>query len=205
MGADGPFIEHDDPVFRKCADRKFPMERMADLADDEDLERTLKDMRHFRRDDHPAARQAHHPIHFHGLFAQPVSQPATGIFTLLPFIIVCFACVAIVYGIAAGLMANAATLIYLNAGTLGNAFRLRDVWALVQKHHMFNFLYRFNDGPNNFEGNAYTPTFFADGSGKNTARLNFSFCNEKTIEEGIARLGVAVKRFITAKGRTAAV
>ncbi len=59
---------------------------------------------------------------------------AAGIFTVLPFIFVCFACVAAVYGVIAGLMANAATLIYLNTGTLGSAFRFREVWALVQKH-----------------------------------------------------------------------
>jgi hypothetical protein len=59
---------------------------------------------------------------------------AAGLVSLLPFIIVCFACLAAVYGIVAGLMANAATLIYLNSGTLGSAFRLREVWALMQRH-----------------------------------------------------------------------
>ncbi len=48
---------------------------------------------------------------------------------------------------------------------------------------------------------AFVPgsSFFPDGGGRNTARLNFSFCDEKMIEEGIARLGLAVKRFIAAK------
>jgi len=52
---------------------------------------------------------------------------------------------------------------------------------------------------------AFVPgtSFFADGTGRNTARLNFSYCNEKTIEEGIYRLSVAVKRFIAAKGPAA--
>jgi 2-aminoadipate transaminase len=45
---------------------------------------------------------------------------------------------------------------------------------------------------------AFVPgtAFFADGTGKNTARLNFSYCNEETIEEGIRRLGIAVRTFI---------
>lgn len=59
---------------------------------------------------------------------------AGGLISLLPFVIVCFACVAAVYGIVAGLMANAATLVYLNSGQLGRAFRIREVWALVQTH-----------------------------------------------------------------------
>ncbi len=48
---------------------------------------------------------------------------------------------------------------------------------------------------------AFVPgtSFFADGTGRNTARLNFSYCNEKTIDEGIRRLGVAVKTFIARK------
>jgi 2-aminoadipate transaminase len=52
---------------------------------------------------------------------------------------------------------------------------------------------------------AFVPgtSFFADGTGRNTARLNFSYCNEKTIEEGIYRLSVAVKRFVAAKGPAA--
>ncbi len=43
---------------------------------------------------------------------------------------------------------------------------------------------------------AYVPGefFYADGSGKNTMRLNFSFCNPEIINEGISRLGKAFKK-----------
>jgi 2-aminoadipate transaminase len=45
---------------------------------------------------------------------------------------------------------------------------------------------------------AYVPgtPFFADGTGHNTARFNFSYCNEATIQEGIRRLSVALNRFM---------
>ena len=36
--------------------------------------------------------------------------------------------------------------------------------------------------------------FHPDGSGKNTMRLNFSFCPPDKINEGISRLGKAFKR-----------
>jgi DNA-binding transcriptional MocR family regulator len=45
---------------------------------------------------------------------------------------------------------------------------------------------------------AFVPgsAFFADGSGKNTMRLNYSFCDPVTIREGIKRLGQAlIKEF----------
>ena len=49
-------------------------------------------------------------------------------------------------------------------------------WVLLQKHHMFNFYYRFDDGAgNNFTGNAYTPTYFADASLANNGPLNPSY------------------------------
>jgi 2-aminoadipate transaminase len=35
--------------------------------------------------------------------------------------------------------------------------------------------------------------FFPDGTGANTARLNFSYCTPDLIEEGIRRLGVVLK------------
>ena len=43
---------------------------------------------------------------------------------------------------------------------------------------------------------AYVPGefFHPDGSGKNTMRLNFSFCSPERINEGIARLGKAFKK-----------
>jgi 2-aminoadipate transaminase len=46
------------------------------------------------------------------------------------------------------------------------------------------------------ENVAYVPGefFHADGSGKNTIRLNFSFCSPDKINEGIARLGRAFKK-----------
>jgi 2-aminoadipate transaminase len=49
---------------------------------------------------------------------------------------------------------------------------------------------------------AFVPgtSFFADGTGRNTARLNFSYCDEKTIEEGVYRLSVALKTFMAGKG-----
>jgi 2-aminoadipate transaminase len=49
---------------------------------------------------------------------------------------------------------------------------------------------------------AFVPgtSFFADGGGRNTARLNFSYCNEATIEEGVRRLGMALKTFLAGNG-----
>ncbi len=43
---------------------------------------------------------------------------------------------------------------------------------------------------------AYVPGefFYPDGSGKNTMRLNFSFCKPEIINEGISRLGKAIKK-----------
>ena len=43
---------------------------------------------------------------------------------------------------------------------------------------------------------AYVPGefFYPDGSGKNTMRLNFSFCKPEIINEGISRLGKALKK-----------
>lgn len=43
---------------------------------------------------------------------------------------------------------------------------------------------------------AYVPGefFYADGSGQNTMRLNFSFCSPEKINEGISRLGRAIKK-----------
>jgi len=48
---------------------------------------------------------------------------------------------------------------------------------------------------------AFVPgtSFFADGSVHNTARFNFSYCNEQTIEEGIGRLGIALRRFMATR------
>ncbi len=53
---------------------------------------------------------------------------------------------------------------------------------------------------------AFVPgvSFYADGSVRNTARFNFSYCNEQTIEEGIRRLSTALKTFLAQK-RTATV
>ena len=36
--------------------------------------------------------------------------------------------------------------------------------------------------------------FFPNGGGKNTMRLNFSFCTPETIREGITRLGRVLKQ-----------
>ena len=46
------------------------------------------------------------------------------------------------------------------------------------------------------EGVAYVPgaAFHADGSGRNTMRLNFSYPSEKEIQEGIARLARLIRR-----------
>jgi 2-aminoadipate transaminase len=43
---------------------------------------------------------------------------------------------------------------------------------------------------------AYVPGefFHADGTGKNTMRLNFSYCSPEKINEGISRLGKAFKK-----------
>ncbi len=45
---------------------------------------------------------------------------------------------------------------------------------------------------------AFVPgeSFFADGSGRNTARLNFSNASPERVEEGIARLALCVGRFM---------
>jgi 2-aminoadipate transaminase len=45
--------------------------------------------------------------------------------------------------------------------------------------------------------------FFADGSGRNTARLNFSNSNPALIREGIGRLGGVLQRLVQTHGRTA--
>ena len=47
---------------------------------------------------------------------------------------------------------------------------------------------------------AFVPgsSFFADGSGRNTLRLNFTNASRERIEEGIARLGHALERFVQA-------
>jgi DNA-binding transcriptional MocR family regulator len=45
---------------------------------------------------------------------------------------------------------------------------------------------------------AYVPgtSFFPDGSGRNTLRMNFSFCKPETINVGIKRLGEVFSRAI---------
>jgi 2-aminoadipate transaminase len=45
---------------------------------------------------------------------------------------------------------------------------------------------------------AFVPgeSFYATGGGRNTMRLNFSYCPPEKINEGIARLGNAVKKFL---------
>jgi DNA-binding transcriptional MocR family regulator len=45
---------------------------------------------------------------------------------------------------------------------------------------------------------AYVPgaSFYPDGSGKNTLRMNFSFCNPETINTGIERLGEVFSQVI---------
>lgn len=54
------------------------------------------------------------------------------------------------------------------------------------------------------EAVAYVPgqPFHADGSGRNTLRLNFSFPSEDEIREGIARLGRLVRRAVAAPVHT---
>ncbi|MBI5876075.1 MAG: DUF4013 domain-containing protein [Chloroflexi bacterium] len=68
--------------------------------------------------------------------SSPKGDPgaATGFVALLPVIFICLGCVAAAYGVIAGLLSNAATLIYLNTGELSSAFRVREVWALVRQH-----------------------------------------------------------------------
>jgi 2-aminoadipate transaminase len=48
---------------------------------------------------------------------------------------------------------------------------------------------------------AFVPgvAFHADGGGKNTARLNFSYSNPDEIREGIRRLGVALRKIMAAR------
>jgi 2-aminoadipate transaminase len=47
-------------------------------------------------------------------------------------------------------------------------------------------------------GVAFVPgePFYADGSGQNTMRLNFSNADERTIEEGMGRLGECLKDYL---------
>lgn len=49
---------------------------------------------------------------------------------------------------------------------------------------------------------AFVPgrSFFPDGDGKETCRLNFSYCRPEIIEEGIRRLGEAVRRGLGSAG-----
>lgn len=49
---------------------------------------------------------------------------------------------------------------------------------------------------------AYVPgtSFFCDGKGENTLRLNFSYASDDKIDEGIARLARAIKALYKAKG-----
>ncbi len=51
------------------------------------------------------------------------------------------------------------------------------------------------------ENVAFVPgnAFYADGSGENTMRLNFTNSNEESIEEGIRRLGMAIKKLLAEK------
>ena len=37
--------------------------------------------------------------------------------------------------------------------------------------------------------------FFCNDAGRNTMRLNFSFCNKKDIEEGVKRLAEVISQF----------
>jgi 2-aminoadipate transaminase len=47
---------------------------------------------------------------------------------------------------------------------------------------------------------AFVPghSFHPDGTGKNTMRLNFSYCKPELIREGIARLATAIKEELAA-------
>ncbi len=56
------------------------MPRMADLADDEHVQRTLKRTRDFGGDDDSAARQTQHEVNFHSLVAEQLPEFAPGVF-----------------------------------------------------------------------------------------------------------------------------
>ena len=49
------------------------------------------------------------------------------------------------------------------------------------------------------ENVAFVPgqAFYADGSGENTLRLNFTNSDEKSIEKGIKRLGIAIEKLLS--------
>lgn len=51
------------------------------------------------------------------------------------------------------------------------------------------------------ENVAFVPgqAFYADGSGENTLRLNFTNSDDKSIEEGIQRLGLAIEKLLSEK------
>jgi DNA-binding transcriptional MocR family regulator len=50
---------------------------------------------------------------------------------------------------------------------------------------------------------AFVPgeSFFADGTGRNTARLNFSNATPERIEDGVTRLARCLEKLIAARGR----
>ena len=44
-------------------------------------------------------------------------------------------------------------------------------------------------------------SFFCDGSGKNTMRLNFSFASDEKIVEGVKRLALAIRKMMDEKSK----
>ena len=48
-------------------------------------------------------------------------------------------------------------------------------WMLLQRHHMFNFFYHYDNGNSVQTANAYTPSYFADASLPGNGPLNPSF------------------------------
>ena len=77
--AEALFVEQHHTAFGERADGEFALTGMAELADDENVERTLKFARHFGGDHHSSARQAGHLIHFDCIFTQATAQPASRI------------------------------------------------------------------------------------------------------------------------------
>src|SRR4051812_516662 len=69
-------VEENHAAFAERADGEFALPGMADFADDENVERPVKNLRHFRGHDHSAARKAEHEVHVNAFVLQVASEPA---------------------------------------------------------------------------------------------------------------------------------
>jgi len=77
--AQGIVIHKDEVGFGQGADGKFAMQRVADLADDEDIERQIEFARHFGGDDNSAPWQSQHQVGGQATLAQELAELLPGI------------------------------------------------------------------------------------------------------------------------------